>query len=119
MEMLSLLVLGYFYYDVLSVVLVDNLVMLWYVSGYFLFVNVKAMEFVGVIVEIFDFLGGEVVWDFCGKVIGVFEEWAMSFINVVYDDYWAGFFEEVKIEEWYRAIELVEEECLKKGVILF
>lgn len=59
------------------------------------------------------------VRDSRGKAIGVFEERAMSLINAAYDDYRAGLSEEAKTEEWYRAIELAEEECLKKGVTSF
>lgn len=74
LEVLDCDVLGYFFYDKLSVVLFDNLVLLGYVSGYGLFVNVKVMELVGVIKEMLNFSGGEIVRDFRGEVIGVFEE---------------------------------------------
>ncbi|WP_282775683.1 amidohydrolase [Phaeodactylibacter xiamenensis] len=112
-------VLGYPYHDALSAVSADNPVMLRHASGHSLFANAKAMELAGVTAETPDPSGGEVVRDSRGKAIGVFEERAMSLINAAYDDYRAGLSEEAKTEEWYRAIELAEEECLKKGVTSF
>ncbi|MCI4649431.1 amidohydrolase family protein [Phaeodactylibacter sp.] len=112
-------VLGYPYHDALSAVSADNPVMLRHASGHSLFANAKAMELAGVSAETPDPSGGEVVRDSRGKAIGVFEERAMSLINAAYDDYRAGLSEEAKTKEWYRAIELAEEECLKKGVTSF
>lgn len=112
-------VLGYPYHDALSAVSADNPVMLRHASGHSLFANAKAMELAGVTAETPDPSGGEVVRDSRGKAIGVFEERAMSLINAAYDDYRAGLSEEAKTKEWYRAIELAEEECLKKGVTSF
>ncbi len=112
-------VLGYPYHDALSEVSPDNPVMLRHASGHSLFANAKAMELAGVTAETPDPSGGEVVRDSRGKAIGVFEERAMSLINAAYDDYRAGLSEEAKTKEWYRAIELAEEECLKKGVTSF
>lgn len=112
-------VLGYPYHDALSAVSADNPVMLRHASGHSLFANAKAMELAGVTAETPDPSGGEVVRDSRGKAIGVFEERAMSLINAAYDDYRAGLSEEAKSKEWYRAIELAEEECLKKGVTSF
>lgn len=112
-------VLGYPYHDALSAVSADNPVMLRHASGHSLFANAKAMELADVTPETPDPSGGEVVRDSRGKAIGVFEERAMSLINAAYDDYRAGLSEEAKSKEWYRAIELAEEECLKKGVTSF
>lgn len=112
-------VLGYPYHDALSAVSADNPVMLRHASGHSLFANAKAMELAGVTAETPDPSGGEVVRDSRGKAIGVFEERAMSLINAAYDDYRADLSEEAKTKEWYRAIELAEEECLKKGVTSF
>ncbi len=112
-------VLGYPYHDALSEVSPDNPVMLRHASGHSLFANARAMELAGVTAETPDPSGGEVVRDSRGKAIGVFEERAMSLINAAYDDYRAGLSEEAKTEEWYRAIELAEEECLRKGVTSF
>ncbi len=112
-------VLGYPYHDALSAVSAENPVMLRHASGHSLFANAKAMELAGVTAETPDPSGGEVVRDSRGKAIGVFEERAMSLINAAYDDYRAGLSAEAKTKEWYRAIELAEEECLKKGVTSF
>ncbi|MEQ8704074.1 MAG: amidohydrolase family protein [Phaeodactylibacter sp.] len=112
-------VLGYPYHDELSAISPDNPVILRHASGHSLFANARAMELAGVSAETPNPSGGEVVRDSRGEAIGVFEERAMSLINAAYDEYRAGLSEESKAEEWYRAIELAEEECLKKGVTSF
>ncbi|NBC07034.1 MAG: amidohydrolase family protein [Bacteroidetes bacterium] len=112
-------VLGYPFHDELSAVSPDNPVMLRHASGHSLFANAKAMELAGLSVETPDPSGGEIVRDSRGKAIGVFEERAMNLITQAYDEYAAGLSEEAKAKEWYRAIELAEEECLKKGITSF
>jgi predicted amidohydrolase YtcJ len=112
-------VLGYPFHDELSAVSPDNPVMLRHASGHSLFANAKAMELAGVSVETPDPSGGEIVRDSRGQAIGVFEERAMNLITQAYDEYAESLSEEAKSKEWYRAIELAEEECLKKGVTSF
>lgn len=112
-------VLGYPYHDELSGVSPDNPVLLRHASGHSLFANAKAMELAGVSAETPNPSGGEVVRDSRGEAIGVFEERAMSMINAAYDEYRETLPEEAKVAEWYQAIELAEEECLKKGVTSF
>lgn len=112
-------VLGYPYHDELSAVSPNNPVMLRHASGHSLFANAKAMELAGVSAETPNPTGGEVVRDSRGEAIGVFEERAMNLINAAYDEYREGLSEEEKAKEWFRAVELAEEECLRKGITSF
>ena len=112
-------VLGYPYHDDLSLVSPNNPVILRHASGHSVFANKKAMEMAGVSRETPHPVGGEIVRDSRGAAIGVFEETAMSIISNSYDEYLATLSEEEKLAKWYKSIELVEEECLKKGITSF
>ncbi|NRA47888.1 MAG: amidohydrolase, partial [Phaeodactylibacter sp.] len=112
-------VLGYPYHDDLSAISPDNPVLLRHASGHSLFANAKAMELAGVSAETPNPAGGEVVRDSRGEAIGVFEERAMGLINAAYDEYREGLSAKEKADEWFHAIELAEEECLKKGITSF
>lgn len=112
-------VLGYPYHDELSELTPNNPVLLGHASGHSVFANKKAMEIAGVSKETPNPTGGEIVRGTGGEAIGVFEETAMSTISKVYDEYLSTLTEEEKLDKWYKAIELVEEECLKKGITSF
>ena len=112
-------VLGYPYHDELSAVSPNNPVVLGHASGHSVFANKKAMELAGVSKETPSPSGGEIVRDASGEAIGVFEETAMSVIYNSYEEYLATLSEEEKLAKWYKSIELVEEECLKKGITSF
>jgi len=112
-------VLGYPYHDELSAVSPNNPVILGHASGHSVFANKKAMDLAGVSAETPNPSGGEIVRDARGAPIGVFEETAMGIISNSYDEYVATLSEEEKLEKWYKSIELVEEECLKKGITSF
>jgi len=103
----------------LSLVSPNNPVILRHASGHSVFANKKAMEMAGVSKETPHPVGGEIVRDSRGAAIGVFEETAMSIISNSYDEYLATLSEEEKLAKWYKSIELVEEECLKKGITSF
>jgi len=110
---------GYPYHDDLSDVSPDNPVILRHASGHSIFANKKAMELAGISKETPNPAGGEIVRDSRGEAIGVFEETAMNLISNAYDEYVATLSEDEKLEQWYKAIELAEEECLKKGITSF
>jgi len=112
-------VLGYPYHDLLSAAAPNNPVMLRHASGHGLIANAKAMELAGVSAETPNPSGGEIVRDSRGKAIGVFEERAMGIISQAYQDYQATLPEAAKEAEWYKGIELAQEECLKKGITSF
>ena len=112
-------VLGYPYHDELSELTPNNPVLLGHASGHSVFANKKAMQIAGVSKETPNPSGGEIVRGTGGEAIGVFEETAMSTISDAYNEYLSTLSEEEKIAKWYKSIELVEEECLKKGITSF
>lgn len=112
-------VLGYPYHDELSALTPNNPVILNHASGHSIFANKKAMEIAGVSKETPNPVGGEIVRGTGGEAIGVFEETAMNTVSNAYNDYLSTLTEEEKLEKWYKSIELVQEECLKKGITSF
>ncbi len=112
-------VLGYPFHDELSRVSPDNPVVLRHASGHSLFANKKAMDEAGVNKETPNPPGGEIVRSSDGEAIGVFEERAMRIINESLQQYQNSLSQEMRVQEWYKAIELAQEECLKKGVTSF
>lgn len=118
-EMLDKQVLGYPYHDDLSSVTPNNPVILRHASGHGLIANAKAMELAGITAETPNPAGGEIVRDSRGAAIGVFEETAMRLINSAYGEYLATLSEEEKKEQWLKGIQLVQNECLSKGITSF
>ncbi len=112
-------VLGYPYHDELSALTPNNPVILNHASGHSIFANKKAMEMAGVSKETPNPSGGEIVRGTGGEAIGVFEETAMGVVSDAYKEYLSTLTEEEKLEKWYKSIELVQEECLKKGITSF
>jgi predicted amidohydrolase YtcJ len=112
-------VLGYPFHDDLSAVSPDNPVFLNHASGHAAFANAKAMELAGITSETPDPFGGEIIRDSRGAPIGVFEETAENLIDRAYEEYRATLSEEDKLEEWYKMIELAEQECLENGITSF
>ena len=112
-------VLGYPYHDELSALTPNHPVILRHASGHALFANKAAMDIAGVTAESVSPLGGEIVKDGNGQVIGVFEERAMGIISQVFQNYKSTFSEAELKDEWLRAIEKAEEGCLENGVTSF
>jgi predicted amidohydrolase YtcJ len=112
-------VLGYPFHDDLSAVSPDNPVFLNHASGHAAFANAKAMELAGITSETPDPFGGEIIRDSRGEPIGVFEETAENLIGRAYQEYRATLSEEDKLAEWYKMIELAEQECLENGITSF
>lgn len=103
----------------LSLISPDNPVLLVHASGHGVFANEKAMELAGVQKETPNPTGGEIVRDNSGSAIGMFEERAASIIYGVYQEYLEGLSQEEQIENWYKGIELAQDECFKKGITSF
>jgi len=112
-------VLGYPYHDDLSDISPDNPVVLRHASGHSLFANEKAMELAGINAETPNPAGGEIVRDSRGEAIGVFEETAMGLIMDSYNAYLSTLSEEDKLANWYKGIELAEENSLSNGITSF
>jgi predicted amidohydrolase YtcJ len=110
---------GYPYHDELSAVSPDNPVLLRHASGHGVFANKKAMELGGISAETLSPIGGEIVRDGSGEAIGMFEERAMSLVYAAFREYEKTLSPEDLEKRWYQAIELAQEECLKKGITSF
>ncbi|MFZ1750462.1 MAG: amidohydrolase, partial [Saprospiraceae bacterium] len=110
---------NYPFHYTLSEVSPDHPVLLYHASGHSLYANAKAMELAGITKETSNPVGGEIVRASSGEAIGVFEERAMSMFRQKYDEYLKSL-DQTKLDSiWYSAIELAEDECLKKGVTSF
>ncbi len=110
---------GYPYHDDLSAVSPNNPVLLRHASGHGVFANKKAMELGGITAETLSPIGGEIVRDGSGEAIGMFEERAMSLVYAAFREYEKTLSQEDLEKRWYKAIELAQEECLKKGITSF
>lgn len=97
----------------------NNPVLLVHASGHGLLANKKAMEMAGVNKETPNPAGGEIVRDDSGEAIGVFEERAQRIIYNIYNEYLNSLSEEEKLNQWYKGIELAQDECFKKGITSF
>ncbi len=112
-------VLGYPYHDELSAISPNNPVLLTHASGHSLLANAKAMELAGISKETPNPVGGEIVRDSRGEVIGVFEETAMNSIKSAHENWLSTLSENQKLEEWYKQIQLAEQNCLENGITSF
>ena len=112
-------VLGYPYHDELSGISPDNPVILFHASGHSLFANQKAMELAGINLETPNPAGGEIVRNSSGEAIGVFEERAMNSIRSAYQEYLDQLSQDALEVKWHKAIQLAQEECLRKGITSF
>ncbi len=103
----------------LSAISPDHPVLLVHASGHGSFANALAMDLAGITPESRSPVGGEIVRDITGRPIGMFEERAQQIIFQAYQDYLARLSEQDQINEWYTAIDLAQEECLKWGITSF
>ena len=119
LEELDRQVLGYPFHDRLSEVSPDNPVLLRHASGHGSFANAKAMELAGITSETPNPVGGEIVRDSRGEAIGMFEETAQRLVSRLYQEYLDTLEPEELKKRWRKAIDLAQEECLRKGVTSF
>jgi predicted amidohydrolase YtcJ len=112
-------VLGYPFHNMLSEISPDNPVLLRHASGHGAFANAKAMELAGITAETPNPSGGEIVRDSRGQAIGMFEETAQRLLSGAYSEYRATLSEEDKLKEWYKQIDLAQQECLENGITSF
>lgn len=112
-------ILNYPMHDMLSAISPDNPVVLIHASGHSLFANEAAMKESGVSKEMSSPIGGEIVRDRDGRAIGVFEERAMKVISEIFGEYQAELSQEEMEEEWMKAVELAQQECLVNGITSF
>ncbi|MEO0779196.1 MAG: amidohydrolase [Bacteroidota bacterium] len=110
---------GYPFHDELSALTPDNPVLLKHASGHSSFANARAMQAAGISSETPDPTGGAIVRDNTGRPIGVFEERAQDAIYRALRDYEAQKDPAALHQDWLRAIELAQQECLQKGITTF
>ena len=110
---------GYPYHNLLSEMSPENPVVLVHASGHALFANKKAMELSGITAETADPLGGRIVRDHKGTILGVFEENAMDLIYTPYQNYLKGLDPKEEEKKWMNAIEAAQQECLRNGITSF
>ncbi|MFP4082953.1 MAG: amidohydrolase [Candidatus Aminicenantes bacterium] len=104
-----------FHHD-LSKVSADNPVLLNHASGHSCLANAKAMELAGITKETPDPRGGEIVRDVQGNPVGVFRETAQGLVREALNAYLEQRSPEQVEEEQKEVIELVDQECLAKGI---
>jgi predicted amidohydrolase YtcJ len=115
----NLTINGYPLHDKLSQAIPDHPVILYHASGHSLFANKKAMEIAGVNRETPDPQGGVIVRGANGEAIGVFEERAMRLIQTPYQQYSDLQDDEMRLQKWYKGIELAQNLCLQYGITSF
>lgn len=103
-------------HDDLSAISPDNPVLLNHASGHGILVNAKAMELAGVNANTKAPSGGFIVRDENNEPIGVFQENASSLIYSVYGVGQEERTEEERQKDWYKLVDLAEEECLQYGI---
>jgi predicted amidohydrolase YtcJ len=111
--------LGYPYHEELDKISPNNPIILSHASGHSVYVNAKAMEQAGITSSTKSPIGGEILKDNTGKIVGVFSENAMGLIGEAYSAWEDQQSKEVQIAKWQHSIQLAEEDCLKKGVTSF
>lgn len=111
--------LGYPYKNLLDSISPNNPVLLTHASGHSVYVNSKALELGAVTKETPNPVGGDIVKDPAGNIVGVLEERAMGLVRGPYRDFVMQQTEEQRKAKWYRGIELAEEDCIKKGITSF
>jgi len=97
----------------------QNPVMLIHVSGHGIFVNVKAMEQVGITKTTPNPTGGEIVHDKQGNPTGMLRETAQDIVREAYADFKANRPKEEIEAELRHQVKLAAEEAIKKGVTTF
>ncbi len=110
---------GYPFHDLLSAISPQNPVILSHASGHSLFANEAAMKLSRISNETPDPVGGHIVRDASGEVLGVFEERAMDLIKDAYTEYQSGLTAIEKDNKWYEAIRRGQRHCLQYGITSF
>ena len=110
---------GYPYHDELSRISPDHPVLLVHASGHALMANKKAMEIAQISPETSDPVGGHILRDHENKLVGVFEERAMSFIREAFQEELSKKSEKELEEDWLKTMRAAQNECLKYGITSF
>ncbi|NNE27440.1 MAG: amidohydrolase [Saprospiraceae bacterium] len=110
---------GYPMHDELSKLTSKNPVLLIHASGHSLYANEEAMKLAGITPESLDPVGGRIVKNDQGDIVGVFEERAMTPFKETYKEYLDQLDEEEQLALWQEGIDLAQQECLENGITSF
>ena len=110
---------GYPYHDALSAISPKHPVVLRHASGHALIANKAAMQLAGISRETPDPVGGRIVRDASGQVLGVFEENAMALITQPLKDWKNKRTEAEKQADFDHTTALAADACLKNGITSF
>lgn len=97
----------------------DIPVILHHASGHAIMANKKAMGLAGINNKTPNPEGGTIVRNEDGSATGIFEETAENLIIKAYEKYLSTKTETERLSDWYNAIELVQNHCLKNGITSF
>jgi len=111
--------LGYPYHKTLDIVSPNNPVMLTHASGHSAYVNAKALELSSINNQTINPIGGDIVKDSKGVIVGVLEEKAQGFAINAYTNWLNKRPIEERKAAWQYSIKLAENECIKNGVTSF
>lgn len=111
--------LGYPYHQTLDKVSPNNPVMLTHASGHSVYVNVKALELSSINNQTINPIGGDIVKDAKGDIVGVLEEKAQGLAVNAYTTWLNKRSLAERKAAWRHSINLAETECLKNGITSF
>jgi predicted amidohydrolase YtcJ len=111
--------LGYPYHKTLDIVSPNNPVMLTHASGHSAYVNAKALELSSINNQTINPIGGDIVKDSKGVIVGVLEEKAQGLAINAYTNWLNKRPIEERKAAWQYSIKLAENECIKNGVTSF
>ena len=111
--------LGYPYHEELDRVSPYNPVILYHASGHGAYVNAKAMELMNLSQQTKDPVGGSIVRDAAGEIVGMLEESAQQLAMNAYQQ-WRNRLSETALKADYaHNVKTAEEECLRRGITSF
>lgn len=111
--------LGYPYHETLDAVSPNNPVLLTHASGHSSYVNNIGLQLAGIKASTPNPIGGDIVKDKNGKIVGVLEETAQGLVGKVYAEWIRQRPLAERKADWVKSIYLAEQECLRHGVTSF
>lgn len=111
--------LGYPYHVELDKVSPNNPVLLEHASGHSVYVNAKALELSGINNQTVNPIGGDIVKDSQGVIVGVLEERAQGLASTAYTNWLNKRPLAERFTAWEKSIHIAENECLKYGITSF
>ena len=111
--------MGYPYQISLDSVSPQNPVLLSHASGHSVYANTKAFETAQINTATADPLGGSIVKDKKGTLVGVLEEKAQNLVWTAFESWESKIPLAERKARWQESMRLAEQECLKNGITSF